>query len=141
MMKKYLLLFLFLTELLSASQIEYELKIYQTIFQALFPGKNVVYVWSDSQTTNRIFTKTKDIQLVTAPAQADILLLGTGENASNLNGLKFATNYKTFKKYKKSLIGGFYWQKGRPNIIFIKRNLEKYHITLPKSMSEYIEDY
>ncbi|UCN00631.1 hypothetical protein LCX93_01565 [Sulfurimonas sp. SWIR-19] len=140
-MKKYFLLFLFLSELLSASQTEYELKIYQAIFQALFPNKNVIHVWSDSQTTNRVFTKTRNIQLVTAPAQADILLLGTGENATNLNGLKFATNYKTFKKYKRSLIGGFYWQKGRPNIIFIKRNLEKYHITLPKSMSEYIENY
>jgi len=41
--------------------------------------------------------------------------------------------------YKKDIVGGFYWQKGRPNILFLKDNIDKYNIKLPSSMKQYIE--
>jgi len=138
-MKKILFLLLFLPLLLSASKQEYELKILSTIADALFPNTKVVKVWTDTQKSTLFLEKMKKIQIVSTIAEAEILLL-TKENDIKSKKMKFVTSYKLLKRYKNTTLGGFYWKKGRPNILFIRKNLIKYKRKLPKSMLKYIED-
>ena len=138
-MKKILFLLLLLSFVLQASQHTYEIKIYSTIFKALFPNKTTVYVWSDCDKKSDILHKIYNVRAVNSIEDADILLLSKSKNITSKK-MKFVTNYKLLKHYKKSVIGGFYWKKGRPNIIFLRRNLQKYHIKLPQSMQDYVED-
>jgi len=124
---------------LFASQANYEAKIYNAIFNALFPAKRTIYVWSDSKQKSDILRQISATQSVDSKEDADILLLSKTKNIDTKT-MKFVTNYQLLKHYKKSAVGGFYWKKGRPNIIFLKKNLDKYHISLPQSMQEYVED-
>ncbi len=139
MLKKIVISLLLLPLLLSASSAEYEQKIYQTIFSSLFPQKETLYVWSDTPKNSRLidnvslFTKTSDIN------KADILLLSKDRDIKKQTPI-FVTNYKLLKSYKQSAIGGFYWKKGRPNIVLLKNNLMKNHISIPSHMQKYIEN-
>lgn len=56
------------------------------------------------------------------------------------NKLFFTNNYQkllTDKKY----YGAFFWNKSRPNIVFIKDRLQQKKIVLPKSYEQFIEDF
>lgn len=56
------------------------------------------------------------------------------------NRLFFTNNYKKLLSDNK-YYGAFFWQKSRPNIVFIKNRLEQTNILLPKSYSQFIEDF
>ena len=133
------MLLLFLPLLLTASQKEYEIKILFAITDALFPNTKVVKVWTDTADNNLFLQDIKKIQTVNSMREADILFLTKKSDIQN-DKMKFVTSYKLLKHYKKSAIAGFYWKKGRPNILFIKKNLLKYKKKLPNSMTKYIED-
>ena len=51
----------------------------------------------------------------------------------------FVTRYIDFIKNKDKVIGAFFWQKGRPTIIFNKQMLDYFGITLPPKYSKYID--
>ena len=138
-MKKLFVLLFLLPLLLNASQEEYENKILATITDALFPNTKVVKVWTDTPKNNLFLQHIEKIETVSNIENADILFL-TKDSDIKSNKMKFVTSYQLLKRYKKSAVGGFYWKKGRPNILFIKKNLIKYKRTLPPSMSKYIEN-
>ncbi len=137
-MKKTILLLL-LVPLLFASDIKTEQKIYGLIIHTLLPQKTEIKVWSDSKSLQNVFRLIKGVKCVENPENADFLLLSKKKNIKT-KGIKFATNIKLLEAEKESIIGGFFWQKGRPNILFLRKNLKKHNITLPESMQEYIED-
>ncbi|WP_428023794.1 hypothetical protein [Arcobacter sp.] len=56
------------------------------------------------------------------------------------NKLFFTNNYKKLLSDKK-FFGAFFWNKSRPNIVFIKARLNKKHINLPKDFEQFIEDF
>lgn len=69
-------------------------------------------------------------------------------NKNIKNEINCDTKDKIFftNNYKKLLVnaqyyGAFFWQKSRPNIVFIKNRLKKYKIDLPKNYDKYIEDF
>jgi len=136
---KRIVFLLILPLFLLASNINYELKIYDALLSNIFPNKKSIYVWSDSKKREKILSKLKDIKLVSNQNNADILIINNTKNIIS-NKLKFATSYKMLKYYKNDAIGGFYWKKGRPNILFLKQNLIKHDISLPNSFNDYIED-
>ncbi|WP_457750077.1 hypothetical protein [Sulfurimonas sp.] len=137
-MKKILgLLLIFIT--LSASDYTYELKIYNTLLSNIFPNKHIIKVWSDSAKKRAMLSRLTHVQFVSKQKDANILIIQNDTNA-NRNKPIFVTNYKMLLYYKNSAIGGFYWKKGRPNILFLKSNLQKYHIHLPNIFDKYIED-
>ncbi|QOP44816.1 hypothetical protein [Sulfurimonas paralvinellae] len=138
-MKQFLIFFILFSELLLANNLNYEMKIYDTIFHALFPTKKRVKVWSDNTEKLQQLAKLAIISPVKQQKNADILLLTNLSDIQNETP-KFVCDYKLLKNYRTSAIGGFYWQKGRPNIIFLEKNLKKFHIKLPASMQEYIEE-
>jgi len=79
------------------------------------------------------------LKIVKECALADIVLLSSIEDIpKGCEGkLLFGSRYQHLKN--PHVIGAFFWQKGRPNILFYKSRLEKYHISLDKSYDKYIE--
>ncbi len=124
---------------LLASDMQYELKIYKTLLNNVFPKKQTIKVWSDCPEKKKMFSHLQNIKIVKNMDNADILIVQKQKNLPE-NKIIFATNYLILKNYKKEAIGGFYWKKGRPNILFLKSNLSRHHINLPASFNDFIED-
>jgi hypothetical protein len=114
-----------------------EEKIYSLIIHTLYPAK--VKVYADTPQKKEILKNISKIELVEAPDLADFLLL-EHKLRKPVQGVIFTTSYHLLQTYKNQAIGGFFWQKGRPNILFLKQNLQKHHIKLPPSMQEYVEE-
>ena len=81
-----------------------------------------------------------DINIVTDCNKADIALLSTTKNLPPECNKKilFGSRYSHLKN--PNVIGSFFWQKGRPNILFYKQRLKKHNIKLNPSFDKYIED-
>ncbi len=56
------------------------------------------------------------------------------------NRLFFTNNYRKLLSDKR-FFGAFFWNKSRPNIVFIKTRLSKDHIKLPKEYDQFVEDF
>ncbi len=137
---KKLLLYLSLALTLVASPIEKERSIYQTILRAIFPEKAVINVWLDNPKKYEIFEKIHGVHVVKNHKDADILILYHSFDVPAKDKIIFADGYLVFEHFKNRIVGGFYWQKGRPNLVFVKKNLKDHNITLPPSLRDYIED-
>jgi len=136
---KKIVLSLFLTSLLFSSDFHYERRIYTTFLDALFPHKTLIKVWSDSQEKQQMLASIQEVKIVKEKKDADILIINKPNDIVK-NKIIFVTNYPLLKTYEGWVIGGFYWKKGRPNIIFLKKNLLKKHLSLPLSFNDFIED-
>ena len=134
-----LLFLLLLAPLLFASDLRTEQKIYNLIIHTLLPQKSEIKVWCDDDTKIKLLHTIDGIECIESPEDADLLLISQEKNIDT-KGMKFVTNFKLLELQKKSVLGGFFWQKGRPNILFIRHALKKYNISLPESMQGYIED-
>ena len=100
-------------------------------------AKPKIYVHLDIKAVNEYSEK---FNIVKNCADADIVLLSTTiDIPSTCRGkVFFGTRYKHLKDEK--VIGAFFWQKGRPNILFYKSRLDKKHIKLDRSLDKYVED-
>ena len=139
-MKKIIIL-LVLNLSLFASVNDIEKEIYATILRAIFPNKPTISVWSDNKNKTILLHQIPFVQ-ITSPQKADIVFIYHEPSIPTLPLKKiiFVGSYSLLKKYKNRVIGGFFWQKGRPNIIFLEKNLKKFHIHLPPEFDKYIED-
>jgi len=137
-MKKLIFSLLLTVIVLSASKIEIERKIYTTLFQAIFTEVKHVKIWSDEPSKVEIFKKIKILSIVQDKKEADILMIFHTHDIVDKK-IKFVGTYELLKDYQKDAIGGFFWQKGRPNILFLQENLEKYHIDLSNKFQNYIK--
>lgn len=137
-MKKLLLILLLASSLL-ASDVTTERKIYAVIVHALLPELQKVKVWCSDRSKERIFQAMQGVVCVASQNDADFVLLSENTDI-NSQAVKFVTSYKLLLEKNLDAVGGFFWQKGRPNILFLRKNLQDHHIVLPQSMQEYIED-
>ena len=137
-MKKILLLLLIPFSLF-AYDTQYELKIYATLLHNFFPTKQSIKVWIDDTQKEEMLLSLPIVKTVKNIKNADILIVKKDRKLPKKK-LIFAINYLIFKYYKKNAIGGFYWKKGRPNILFLRQNLSKHHIRLPAKFDEFVED-
>ena len=139
-MKKILFILLFFPLLLTASSKQtVETKIYLKIITTLFPSKDQIKVWSDDHTIKEDLQNTQKISIVKDLKKADMAIVKKQDDLQ-CSCVLFTIGYNTLKEYKTEAVGGFFWQKGRPNVIFLKKNLLKKGLSLPKSMQQYVED-
>ena len=96
-----------------------------------------VYLYTDIESVSKY---PKKLQIVEDCSRADIVLLSTVKDIPKdcASKILFGTRYSHLKN--KNVIGAFFWQKGRPNILFYKERLEKQQIKLDKSFDKYIEN-
>ena len=132
-------LFLIISVVLFASTDKIEQEIFATIIEGLYPHKESVRVWSDDPKKRALLVKIAKVSLVKQPNEAEILFLKRTYSSLPAKALLFAIDYKVLKAYRERVVGGFYWQKGRPNLIFFKQELHTHHIELPKEMQVYVE--
>ncbi len=123
-----------------SSALEIEKGIYKTILEALFPSKSIVKVWSDEVSKNPLFASIEGVRVVQNKKDADILMLFHTYDIQKSDQAVFANGYLVLQRNKGNAVGGFYWQKGRPNLVFVKNKLQERGITLPKKLQSYIED-
>jgi hypothetical protein len=125
---------------LFASKIEIEEKIYKEILYTIFPYKQTIKVWCD---TNDLYflNDISKVKILNNINDADILIIEHElKDKKYKNKIIFVRNYHLLKMYKSFVIGGFYWQKGRPNILFIRKNIDKFNIKLFNGLENFIED-
>ena len=81
-----------------------------------------------------------NINITTECAKADLIILSTTKDIPKecLEKILFGTRYSHLKN--KDVVGSFFWQKGRPNILFYKQRLEEHKIKLDSSFDRYIEN-
>ena len=56
------------------------------------------------------------------------------------NKLFFTNNYRRLLSDKR-FYGAYFWNKSRPNIVFIKTRLKQRNIKLPKDYEQFVEDF
>jgi len=133
------LLLLLLTPLISFAYIHNaEREICTQLLSAIFQNKKVIKVYSTCPEISQNNTTDSKIILVDTPKKADLIITNKYIDIQS-NKPIFVRKYYLLKKYKKRAIGGFYWQKGRPNIIFEGKNLKKFNIILPDNFQRFIE--
>ncbi len=138
-MKKIFLILLILYIDLYSLEKESTLKLYVGIFSTL-SSQNLISVYTNDKEYIDIFKYSKYIKLTSKIEDANIALI------TNLKTLRyvlkkniktrykrrpilFATNYKLLKE-STSIVGAFYWRKGRSQLLFIKNRLSRYGIKL-----------
>ncbi|WP_281951644.1 hypothetical protein [Nitrosophilus kaiyonis] len=141
MKKFFLIILIFFNLFASVENIERE--IYSTIIKSIFPKKETVKIWVDDNKKVSIFKKIDFAKITDNYENSDILFIFHEKSLKDIKTDKiiiFVGKYSLIKNYQNRVIGGFFWQKGRPNIIFLRKNLQKFNISLPKEFNKYIED-
>jgi len=67
----------------------------------------------------------------------DIIIVNKLEEKKEFSKPAFAIDYISFKNCK-NCIGGFFWLKGRPQILLIKENLQKFNLKITKELEVFI---
>ena len=134
-MRKYLFLLIF-TSYISAFDAQTASKIFNKIFTAIFPYPTIK-VYTKKKEYQEVIVLAPALTLVNNIAAADILLVDAWSEIPNENALVFTTNPSIFKKYKHA-IGAFYWEHGRPKIVFLQNRLKIHHIILSPLFQRYI---
>jgi len=133
-----ILLILFLVTTIYASDLKLASSIFEKITVAIsHEDKPKIYVYSHIDAIEECHEK---FNLVDNCIDADIVLLSTIKNIPSTcrDKILFGTRYKHLKN--KNVIGAFFWQKGRPNVLFYKDRLDKKNIKLDVSLNKYIEN-
>jgi len=81
-----------------------------------------------------------NLNITTECAKADLVILSTTKDIPKecLEKILFGTRYSHLKN--RDVVGSFFWQKGRPNILFYKQRLKEHKIKLDSSFDRYIEN-
>lgn len=136
-MSKILLLLLLITTIYASDD-----KKASSIFNLI--AKNIT---KKSNANIYIHTKVTSLQnypgklhIVKECDKTDIVILSTTNNIPKecQEKILFGTRYSHLKNPE--VVGAFFWQKGRPNILFYKDRLKKKNIKLDSSFDKYIEE-
>ncbi|MEN8728082.1 MAG: hypothetical protein ABF276_09015, partial [Sulfurovum sp.] len=129
---------------------ESALKMYHGIFTAL-SSKTSFNVYTNDKEYRDVFRHSKRIFLSDKPEESDIVLITEERTLNNVlstmnknldifkKPIIFVTNYQ-FLKISDEIAGAFYWRKGRSQLLFIKKRLEQYDITLPEEYQKFMID-
>ena len=126
-----------LINLLNASDIETESYIYDKLIHGIVhTSKPHVYIYGK---VNSLQKYHDHIILEEHCKDADIVILSTLKRLPSAcnSKLLFGTKYLHTKDSR--VLGAFFWQKGRPNIIFYQNRLKQHHVTLDSDFTKFIE--
>ncbi|MFK5881738.1 MAG: hypothetical protein QM482_05950 [Sulfurospirillum sp.] len=137
-MKIFLLSALIISSLLSSNVKKLEAQILSSIAHSLVHKKNV-NICIDDKNFKGIEKYEKNLKLVSC-GKADIVFTSKDSDIDKKckTSLIFSTSYYLYE-HSPVIVGAFFWQKGRPNIIFREKQLKSLGINLPKDFKKYIE--
>lgn len=121
---------------LSTDDLHIEASIFDKVIRAM-TKKEHPKVYTDIKSVHRYPQK---LHIVSTCKDADVFIIsGTLEIPFDCkNKIIFGTRY--FHLKNNDVVGAFFWQKGRPNILFYQKRLEKKGIKLDQKFRKYIED-
>ncbi len=138
-MKKLFLIFLVICPLLAKSSLSIGVQIMEKISFALLK-KTPINILVQDEKDLKLIEGSKMFNQVFSCSNADMILTKMRNiyRVCHGNPLIFATSYRGFK-LSQNAVGAFFYQKGRPNIIFKKDKLEEYKINISEKFKKYIE--
>ncbi len=135
-MKKLLLIILILSSIVIADDKGIEKRIFESIFKELSTQDHPKVYTNDK--VESLALSSELFERVDSCEEAEIIIMTTKEIAGECQGkIVFGTRYRHLKQ--PYVTGAFFWQKGRPNIVFKEELLHKHEITLSASMNDYVE--
>jgi len=149
-LKKIFILLILVYGHLFALEKESTLKIYHQIFSSLV-SKPTISVYTNDKEYKNVFSQSNKINLVNEVSVADIVLITNRPTLFNVmkdlqwmqqegeKPILFVTDYRLLK-YSLDIVGAFYWRKGRSQLLFIKKRLDQYHISLPQEYHAFMVD-
>jgi len=137
---RYILLIYLLGIFINASEINIAAKIIDKTVASLFPKNEKVKTWANQKYHIDIISHSRKMSFSTYIKDASFYLVGsTIPNYFPKDAVIFTTDLNLFYKNER-IIGTFYWQKGRPNLMFLQSRLDKYNLSLSDEFIDYIED-
>lgn len=121
-------------------EIELEAKIISDIASSSINGKIKLFIPKISIQENEIYSKYFDLSEDCESANFVFDKKGLMKTScKTFDKLFFTNNYKRLIANDK-YYGAFFWNKSRPNIVFLKQRLDKNSIKLSKDYTQFIED-
>lgn len=127
---------------------ESTLKIYHHVFAAFIPN-STIHVFTNDEEYKRVFAFSKRMTLEADVQNADIALITNHaalraalmqkESIEKKNIILFVTDYHLLKR-SEDVVGAFYWRKGRSQLLFIQKRLDKKGIVLPAEFKRFTVD-
>ena len=137
---KLFLILSLVTSILYSSETVIAAKIIDKTMTALFPEKKILKSWGSTAYHRDIISKATHLIESKTANEADVCLVGAKIPASiDKDRIIFTTDIDLFYDDKR-VIGAFYWQKGRPNLIFLRERLEFYKLPISSELQDFIED-
>lgn len=123
-------------------EIELEAKIVSKIAQTSMNSKIKIFIPAMTNSEKDIYSKFFDIS--NNCQEANFIFVKKQVNINQLcqekNKLFFTNNYQTLLTDDR-YFGAFFWNKSRPNIVFIKERLKAKKIELSSEYEQFIEDF
>jgi hypothetical protein len=137
-LKKLILTLILILSPIYSSEIKTASKIMGKISSVLIKKENTSVLTNDAR-NEEIVSYSMKMKNISSCNNADMIITHTKDIPKcDKEVLIFVTNYLAFKALPEA-VGAFFYQKGRPNIIFREENLAKYNIVLPSEFNKYIE--
>ncbi len=136
-----LLLILFITSSLYAEAFKSntETQIIERIATSLFPKQKIV-AWGETADHKNIIKQSAKIEETQNPSDANVIIVSKNIPTNfSKNSVIITTEYSLLIKDER-IIGAFFWQKGRPNLLFLRPRMEKSNVNLGHEFDKYIED-
>jgi len=125
-----------------SKEAELEAKIIAEIATASLHGKIKLFIPHMSEMEEKVYSKyftlsskceTSNFVFVNKAVEKESL-------CDNTNRLFFTNNYRKLLSDEK-YFGALFWNKSRPNIVFIQKRLEIKAIELPKTFDQFVENF
>ncbi|BCD68086.1 hypothetical protein [Nitratiruptor sp. YY09-18] len=142
-MKKITLFFISVIFVVAASNADLiKASLFSLIVELLNRDNPYVQIYINSKEYQNIPKYIKKFKFTNNCVNADIIFvdsLSLLQKECIYDHKIFVTSYYDFVHNKDKVIGAFFWQKGRPTIIFNKKMLEYFGVKLPPKYNKYID--
>lgn len=106
---------------------------------SLFGGEKVM-TWGDTAANIQIISQSAKMEIINDPHSAQFMIISKKiPDDISKKTILFTTEYNLLSKDER-IIGAFFWQKGRPNLLFLRDRLKKADLKLGKEFNKFIED-
>lgn len=116
-----------------------ETQIIERIATSLFP-KQKIAAWGETADQKNMIRQSAKIEEAVDSSDADLIIVSKNipQNLSK-NCVLITTEYSLLVKDER-IVGAFFWQKGRPNLLFLRPRMQKANVKLGHEFDKYIED-
>ncbi len=136
MILRIVVLFILNIQFSNAFDIETASKIFDKLFYAVLQ-KEEIFVFTKDEEYKKVIINSKYLKIVDDSTKCDIILANDKNDFKSSNNKMVFTTQKELLDEQENVIGAFYWNKGKPEIIFLKERIEKNNLKLQEGFEKY----